>query len=202
MPLTRADFDTVPVDTVDSRTGVGDLTFDVQAQALQRGPLAVAGRVEWKLPTGDFDPSVYSAPISEGQSDVAVLGSLGLSLFPGAYFNVEAGWKFRFENSDNDSQPGDEFIFVLEAGFHFPKGLMGKIALDGLVGEPGDSHQFEATEVIPRRRLYSVWGGLLWSAPESTLLELDLRYFLAGEDYPTGIQIFGAVTHRFRLFGG
>lgn len=201
LPLLWTDFDTAPVDTVDSRFGLGDLILSAQAQALRRPRIALAGRIEWKLPTGRFDPSIYSAPLTEGQMDLAILSSVGVSLYPYGYANVEAGWRFRFENPENHRDPGDEFLFLVEGGLDLPRGLLLKLAFDGLVGTTGSISRFDVVTELPSRRLFSLWTTLLWRATEHLMLELSGRYLLAGEDFPTGIQVMAGVTYQLELWG-
>lgn len=201
LPLLWADFDTSPVDAVDSRFGFGDLTLSAQAQALRRERFVLAGRVEWKQPTGDFDPSIFSVPLTEGQADLALISSNGVSLYPYGYANAELGWKFRFENPENKRDPGDEFFFMVEGGADLPHAFMLKVALDGLVGQTGSLTRFGAVTELPRRRLFSAWTGLLWKTSEHLMLEAMGRYLIAGEDFPTGVQVFVGATYQTRIFG-
>ena len=117
------------------------------------------------------------------------------------YANLEAGWRFRLENSENGLDPGDEFLFLAEAGVHLPWGLMIRLAGDGQVGLEGSLDRFGASTVVPRRRLYSVWTGLHWRSPVGLNLELAARFLLAGEDFPAGVQIFTAMSYQFQLWG-
>jgi len=130
----------------------------------------VAVRVDWKAPTAKFDPSVYSAPLGEGQSDLAFTASAGVSLFPYGYANAELGYRFRFENDSNQRDPGDEAIAVLEGGMELPADLMFKLALDALVGRTGVD-RFSGQTELPRRRFYSGWITLLFGPTESWLFE-------------------------------
>ncbi len=201
IPFIWTNFNTFPVDTVDARFGLGDLVLSTQTAILTRQTGVVAGKLEWKLPTGGFDPSVFRAPITEGQMDLALAGSAGLSLYPRGYANVELGWRFRFENPSNGRKPGDELFFILEAGAELPRDLMLKVAFDGLLGRPGVISRFGAQTEVPRRRLFSAWGGLLYRATKVITLEIDARYLIAGQDFPTGIQWLASVSVTRDLFG-
>jgi hypothetical protein len=91
VPFLRIDFNTTPVDTVDSRSGLGDVVLSAQALLVRTARLALSARLEAKLPTGTFDPSVFTAPITEGQLDITPLLSMGASLYPYGYANLEVG---------------------------------------------------------------------------------------------------------------
>lgn len=61
----------------------GDLLIKVQSgHRPGAGPMALAGRLELKAPTGGFDPSIFSAPLTEGQWDVTLVASVGASVHP------------------------------------------------------------------------------------------------------------------------
>jgi hypothetical protein len=134
--------------------------------------------------------------------DLALFSSAGVSLYPYGYANVELGWKFRFENPKNRRDPGDEFLFLVEGGLNLPRGFMLKLAFDGLVGQPGSISRFDVRTELPQRQLFSLWGTLLWRATDHLMLELSGRYLLAGEDFPTGVQLLVGVAYQFTLFGG
>jgi hypothetical protein len=201
LPLLWADFDeTLTEDSVASNWGIGDIRLRTQVGWLI-DKFAAAGRLEVKLPTGDFDPLVFSAPLTEGQLDVALMSSFGMSLYPYGYVNLQLGYRFRFENGQNKRKPGDEFLFVAEGGLDLPWGLLAKLAFDGLVGSPGENSQFSGAPIaLPRRRLYTVWAGLVWAATGQLLLEGDVRVLLAGEDFPTGVQYWLSAAYEFSLW--
>lgn len=202
LPVLFNDFDTDGVDTVNSRAGLGDLRVSIKG-GLRFGRWALALSSAVKLPTGDFDPSVFSAPLTEGQLDVAFAADAGLSLGAFGYANAQLGYRLRFENGDNQRRPGDELFLSLEGGMHLPWGLMPKLKLDGLLGRHGEDASVPGRSFeLPLRRLLSIWAGILWSATRALTVEVDVRVLLAGEDYPTGVQIFLAASYRFRLWNG
>ena len=137
LPILWADFnETRSADTIEASFGVGDLWLSLQGApthpVFER--VHLAARVDLKLPVGDFDPSVFSAPLTEGQVDVNVAALVGVSLHPFGYANIEAGWRFRLENGENQQTPGDELRFSLEVGANLPADLMVKAVFDGVVG--------------------------------------------------------------------
>lgn len=202
-PLIWADFDeTETADTVRANFGLGDVRLSTQARLpLRMGPFAVSGRLEIKLPTGDFVKDSTIVPLTEGQLDVETWLSGGVSLYPYGYANVELGYRFRAEDQQNRNR-GDEFLFVVESGIDLPWDLMLKLAFDGLVGGEGSATIGGApVQGPPRRRLFTVWTGLLWRVLPRLLLELQGRYLIAGEDFPTGFQIYSGVSYTFTLWG-
>ncbi|MEO1338845.1 MAG: hypothetical protein AAFV29_24595, partial [Myxococcota bacterium] len=124
----------------------------------------------------------------------------GVSLHPYGYANAEVGWRVRLQNSENQRDPGDEFRFALEAGAFLPADLMLKVLFDGVVGFEGEDRFANPSTVLPRRRLYSMWFGLIWSPTDRLSVEGDLRWLIAGEDFPTGVQPWLGVSYRFDLF--
>lgn len=198
VPLVRADFDTAPADTVEARFGLGDVRVSAQARLLGGASQALAVRVDWKAPTGRFDPSVYAAPLSEGQADVAATISMGTSLHPYGYANAEVGYRLRMENERNLRNPGDEAFGLVEAGVDLWSRAIFKVAVDALVGRPGVD-RFGGLTQLPRRRFYSAWIALLWRPSERWMFDTSVRLPIAGEDYPTGVAVFGSVTCSFRI---
>lgn len=202
VPVLFNDFDTDGVDTVDSRAGLGDVRLGIKG-GLRFGPWAIALSSTVKLPTGNFDPSVFSAPLTEGQLDLAFAADAGLSLGTLGYANAQLGYRLRFRNGDNQRRPGDELFFALEGGIRLPWRLMAKLELDGLLGRHGDDVSVPGRSLeLPLRRLITIWAGMLWSATRALIVEVDVRVLLAGEDYPTGVQIFLAASYRLRLWNG
>ena len=202
LPLLFADFDeTNSADTVDSSFGVGDLWLTAQGALPTWDRYRFAGRVDVKLPVGEFDPSIFAAPLTEGQIDVNLAGLMGVSLHPYGYANLEAGWRIRLENASNRRDPGDEFRFAAELGAFLPWRLLAKVVVDGVVGFEGEDRFARPTTTLPRRRLYSAWLGLLWTPVEDWTLEADIRFLLAGEDFPTGRQYWVGVSYEFDALG-
>ena len=204
LPVLWADFsETESPDTVDSSFGVGDLWLSGQAALpyvlLDR--IQLAARIDTKLPIGDFDPSIFSVPLTEGQIDVNVAALVGVALHPYGYLHFEAGWRFRLENAENQRDPGDEFRFAAEAGAHLPANLLLKFVFDGVVGQSGTDRFANPATTLPRRRLFTTWFGLLWSPAPRLTIEADLRVLVAGEDFPTGVQPWLGVAYQFDLFG-
>ena len=201
MPLLWTDFDTSPVDTVDGRIGVGDIRVSARAGLPRLGGWALAGRLEFKVPTGDFDPSVFQAPLTEGQADIGAWLSAGVSLHPWGYTNAEIGYLLRFENGGNERRPGNEVHALFEAGLDLPAGFMLKGAIDGLFGAAGEQTAFGTSESLPRRRLFSAWLGPIWQIHEQLWFDAMGRYLIAGEDIPAGWQISFGVATRLAPLG-
>ncbi|MEM7676595.1 MAG: hypothetical protein AAF449_11390 [Myxococcota bacterium] len=197
VPLLYADFsETESPDTVDASFGLGDLWLSAQG-SLPMGPFVMASRIDLKLPIGDFEASIFAAPLTEGQIDINVAALVGISLHPYGYVNGEIGWRVLFENPDNQRDPGDELRFALEAGLFLPADFMFKVLLDGVVGFEGTDRFANLATTLPRRRLYSMWLGMIWSPTERLSIEGDIRWLVAGEDFPTGIQTWLGVSYLF-----
>jgi len=205
LPVLHADFDIdirpgdpqAATDVVDARTGIGDLLLSSKARIFKRGRFIAASSLELKLPTGRFEPAVWQTPLTEGQTDVAGFIHLGVSLHPYGYFAAATGWKRRFERSSNTRKPGDEAHANAELGLALPKGFLAKAAIDALLGQEGRIRQFGTP--LPRRRLVSVWGSLIWRASKTLTLDASVRWLIAGEDFPTGIPVFAGVTYSASL---
>ncbi len=201
VPLLALDFDTEPVDTVDGRFGLGDVTVSTQARLPLEWPVVLAVRFDAKLPTGDFDPSSFSVPLTEGQLDLTPWVSAGVSLPWNAWAIAEVGYRFRFENSENSSRPGNETLVMVEVGKTFADLIGTKLAIEALIGEKGEIDAFGTSTNLPCRRLYSVTGATWWNVTDDLALDLGGRWLVAGEDYPTGVQIFTGIRWVTRIFG-
>ncbi|MDX2018991.1 MAG: transporter [Deltaproteobacteria bacterium] len=205
LPVLRVDFDTASRagdpqaagDVVDARVGLGDLLAGVKLRVARGTGWVGAIKMEAKIPTGRFDPNAWQTPITEGQTDLSGMTQVGVSLGRFGYAGASAGYKLRLRKASNQFAPGDEVVLAAELGANLPYRLMVKAAADALLGQPG-TIGFADSE-WPRRRLFSLWGGVVWKATPNTSMDASLRWLIAGENFPTGLPLFVGVTHAFDL---
>lgn len=200
VPLMWIDFDTLPVDQVAPGVGFGDTALKLKALAVTLEPFSYGLAFGAKLPTGKFDASIFQAPLSEGQIDLWSKAMLGLSLHPWGYAAVEVGYRLRNENPANKKKPGNEAFAAAEVGVALQRDLHMKLMFDGMWGTSGSNERFPGVEtVLPRRRLFSLLIGGWWHAGDALLIDGGLRWLVAGEDHPTGVQLNVGATYSFRL---
>jgi hypothetical protein len=116
-------------DGIDSKTyGLGDM--EVAARYLLLAPKGGALSLQGLVKIPEAYDETDTVPLGNGQYDVEVRLLYGHSLYPvlPGYVNVEAGYRFRFE------EPADEFRYLVEVGGDFTKHLYGRVKLDGILG--------------------------------------------------------------------
>ncbi|MFZ5572345.1 MAG: hypothetical protein ACOZF0_18245 [Thermodesulfobacteriota bacterium] len=127
---------------------LGDIDLGMKWKALEgrAGVLSAQGMV--KIP--DFYDEDAPLPVGNGQYDLEARLLYGRSLYPliPGYYNVECGYRWRFED------PSDELRYLIEFGVDFTESFYGRIKLDGifsldngehrdLVGNPTTTNNFD-----------------------------------------------------------
>ncbi len=182
---------------------IGDIRFGARYRLPFR-PLVTTLRIGAKAPTGFFNKDAEVVPIGDGQWDLEISGEIGKSLWPmPVYFNLEVGYKFRFEPDieTTNLDPGDEFTLRVESGFNITDNLLVKAALDGFWGQ-----EFTAIFVDSKfnledsdRRIFYFEPGIFWNIWHTLAFEASMKTSLSGKNYPAG-QIFGfGVSYIFAL---
>jgi hypothetical protein len=175
-----------------SETGIGDVRAWLRWNPIQlfggRTPISI--RAGAKAPVGESPIDAQIIPLGEGQWDLEGFGEIGHSFWPvPAYAILWLGYRVRFENTEQFNDPGNEFVFLVEAGGNPIPGTFVKTTLDGFRGEP-----IERDGILTRSQRHittlqftgAVRTGPLWP-------EFSVRLPLAGQEFPAGVQfVIGA----------
>ena len=106
--------------------GAGDIDLGLKYKWYdgKAGVMALQSIV--KIPAYDEDDTL---PLGNGQVDLDLRLLWGRSLYPAipGYFNLEAGYRLRFE------EPSDEFRYLVELGIDVTKKMYVRAKLDGIV---------------------------------------------------------------------
>lgn len=122
-------------DTVKMETyGAGDIDLGIKTKCYdgKAGVLSLQALAKIPAAYDENDP----LPIGNGQYDFEARLLYGRSLYPllPGYFNVEVGYRWRFED------PSDEFRYLAEFGTDFTQDLYGRIKLDGITSMDNGRH--------------------------------------------------------------
>lgn len=169
------------------QTGVADPRLYLRAGPSLLGiedlPVAVALRGGVKLPVGEFALDAEEISISQGQRDWDLLLEVGKSLHPWpVYVTAWAGYRWREENPETTTKPGDERLFYVAAGGTVDP-LTWKLAVDGLFGRPPVRTDFGLVLENDRRELVQVIPTVGWTVGPGTI-EAGARIPVHGRRFP------------------
>lgn len=115
-------------------SGVGDIDLAAKVKLYEGrlGVISTQGLVKIPEAYDRHDP----LPLGNGQYDIEVRLLYGRSLYPyiPGYYNVEAGYRWRFD------APSDEFKYLVEFGMDITKKLYGRVKLDGILSMDNGDH--------------------------------------------------------------
>lgn len=157
-----------------------------QAVTLGRGSTPISLRVGAKAPLGFAPIDAQLIPIGEGQWDLEVFGEVGHSFWPApAYAQAWLGYRVRLRDAEALKDPGDEAVFLVEAGGSPTAATLLKATLDGFVG---GRWTVEGVRTSTSRKIVTLQVGGAIQPRKPVWLELDVRLPLAGRDFPAGAQ--------------
>lgn len=165
--------------------GWGDIRATSRVALLQgRHRLTLRGAV--KVPTGRVPDEPGRIQIGENQTDLELQLQWGRSLGrPLSWVGVDFGRRFRFEDEERGFDPGDEWVWLAEAGWGLDR--RGRVGLKLLwQGSRGDetSLDFFAQGTSLSRDVDQVELTLMVDA-KVVLVELGVGRTLASEGYPS-----------------
>ncbi len=186
------------VQRVDS-WGIGDLRFTSRF-ALLTGSDRVSVRAVWKLPQGEAATDPDDVPVSEGQTDLELGLQWGRSLGrPSAWIGVEAARRWRAENTDENRDPGDEWLWHFEAGWPLDRDghRAVKVGYDGLAGE---RVLFTDSDLLGGQRRFHAASLAFLFAVSAWNVEVGASTTWAGESYPAGTMWSGSLSRSLELW--
>jgi hypothetical protein len=192
-PFYRLEFD----DLADSRTSTGfaDLRLGTR-YALLEGPTVVTAGAAVKFPTGGFENDAEVVPVGEGQYDFDLTLEVGRSFWPRpGYASVLVGYRIRRANERNGIHPGNEVLWLVEAGHAIVSRLSFKAVARGLHG--GASTSFGLDIPTLEREAVYLQPGLVWDLGKERALELAVPITVRGQNWPAGLSVGVGFSSRF-----
>lgn len=170
----------------------GFVRYAVGHHFLAGVPLSV--RVGAKAPLRDFPLDAEIIPVGEGQWDVEAWAEAGRSFHPLPLYAVAwLGHRWRFENEEAQVDPGDERLFLLDAGLT-TRPIGAKLVVDGLFGTDPVIQGVRAGQ--GRREIVVLQPEILVQLTPAVSLEAGFRQPLHGRSYPAGRQYLVGVFAR------
>ncbi|MFH0725476.1 MAG: hypothetical protein V2B19_03850 [Pseudomonadota bacterium] len=176
----------------DETYGLGDIDLALKWKALEGNLGVLSAQTLVKIPDAyDKDELL---PLGNGQYDLELRVLYGRSLYPlvPGYYNVELGYRFRFED------PSDEIRYIAEFGMDFTQNFYGRIKLDGLysmdngehrddTGNPTATNNFDIgkLDMAAGYKITKTWG-----------LEIGCTPAIYGQTTSRGITYTAAVFFR------
>ena len=180
-----------------SKTGVGDVRAWLRwnVTKLNGGSTPITIRAGAKAPLGDSPIDAQLIPLGEGQWDIEAFGEIGHSFWPvPAYAIAWLGYRVRFENTEQFNDPGNEFVFLGEAGINPTPWTFVKATIDGFRGEPITR---DGVVTASQRRITTLqFTGATRTGP--VWPEFGVRIPLAGQEFPAGVQFVLGMSAQVR----
>jgi hypothetical protein len=176
----------------------GDIRLIGKARIIER-PFLASLELALKSPTGEFTVDSEVVNVSEKQWDFDALAEVGKSFWPlPLYIAGGIGYRFRSDNRDFEQTFANERLMYFEAGYNVTPRLLLKGYLHWL---RGGRPQVRATgtNLLWRRALLTLTPSFLYSPVDNIALEAGLRFALAGEDFPSGRQVFCTISYDLQL---
>lgn len=175
-----------------TKTGFGDVRAWLRwnITKLFGGSTPVSIRAGAKAPIGESPIDAQLIPLGEGQWDLEAYGEVGHSFWPvPVYAILWLGYRVRMENSEQFIDPGNEFVFLGEAGVNPTPDTFLKATFDGFRGE---RREVDGVLTGTRRRIATLqFTGAVRTGP--VWPEVAVRIPISGQEFPAGVQfVFGA----------
>lgn len=180
-----------------SKTGFGDVRVWLRwnVAKLSGGQTPISIRAGAKAPLGESPIDAQLIPLGEGQWDLEGFAEVGHSFWPApVYAILWLGYRIRSENADQFVDPGNEFVFLGEAGVNPTPGTFLKTTLDGFRGE---ARTVDGVVTRSKRRITTLqFTGAVQTGP--VWPEFGVRVPLSGQDFPAGIQFVIGISSQIR----
>jgi hypothetical protein len=149
-----------------------------------------------KFPTGRFVNDAEVVPVGEGQYDVDLTLEAARSFWPRqAYVSVLVGYRLRGANDESGIHPGDELVWLAEAGHKLVSRLSLKGVARGLHGGASTSFGLEIPSL--KREVVYLQPGLVWDLGSERSVELAMPFTVKGRNWPAGLAVGIAFNSRF-----
>lgn len=179
--------------------GWGDVRA-VNRFALLTGPHRLTLRNAVKLPTGRFSTATGQIPIGENQTDIETTLQWGHGLGRAlSWVGAEGGYRIRLEDSELGFDPGDEWLWSLEAGWGLDRrGRVGlKAAWQGARGDAESLNFFAPGAALSRN--YDQADLTLMLDLSTVFVEMGVGTILGSEGYPASPVFTFGISRRLDL---
>ncbi len=178
--------------------GFSDVRGFLKFRAIQE-PLVGTLKLGVKAPTGEFLNEEGMIPVGEGQWDVDLIFQAGRSFWPfPAYANAEIGYRLRLKNDEIDRDPGDEWIFLGEAGYHPAKNVLLALKLEGIRGKRATVLGLSNPSAI--KRITYLAPTVAFGPVGNASVEFSLRFSLNGHNFPAGQMLIAGLSYSGNPF--
>ena len=178
--------------------GLGDVRGYLKYRLFQ-APAVGTFKFGVKTPTGEFLNLDGVIPVGEGQWDFDFVFQLGRSFWPlPAYANVDVGYRMRRRNDETGQDPGDEWSFLVEAGYTPVRGVLLAMKAEGIRGKT--STLFGIHLLSGAKRITYLSPTLSLGPFRNMNVEAALRISLNGRNYPAGQMLLVGVSYTGNPF--
>lgn len=175
--------------------GFGDIQTTLKYKLYDR-KFAASVQAGVKFPSPQYSGEFSDVRIGEGQYDYTALASIGYQPHKYlSYMSIDFGYRFRGENKDIVSNPGDEFIFRFDTGALLRSDILLSAGIDGF--SSGKTEEFALIFNNTERRLVSASVNFVKGITVRTGLSLNMNIPIAGKNYNAG-STFGVGLFFYR----
>ena len=179
-------------------TGFGDIRGFLKVNLLNQRAVGTL-KLGFKAPTGEFVNEDGLIPVGEGQWDFDVVFQLGRSFWPiPAYVNSDVGYRFRLKNREIDRDPGNEWVFVAEAGLQAHRMALIGVKLHGIRGKAATV--FNARIPSDIKRITYISPTINLGPFRAFTLETAMNISVGGRNYPAGWMAVIGITYKGNPF--
>ena len=179
-------------------TGFGDFRGFLKVNLLNL-PAVGTLKFGFKAPSGEFVNEDGLIPVGEGQWDFDAIVQMGRSFWPAPFYvNGDFGYRLRLRNAEIDRDPGDEWIFLAEAGMQLRRSVLVGIKIHGIRGKAA---------TVFGARIQSDIKKISYISPVISLgpfrgftLETAMNISVHGRNYPAGWMAVVGLSYRGNAF--
>ncbi len=180
-----------------TKTGFGDVRAWLRwnITKLFGGSTPISIRAGAKAPIGESPIDAQIIPLGEGQWDLEAFGEVGHSFWPvPVYAILWLGYRVRMKNSDQFIDPGNQRVFLVEAGVNPTPDTFFKATFDGFRGE---RREVDGILTATERRIATLqFTGAVRTGP--VWPEVAVRIPISGREFPAGVQFVVGASAQIR----
>lgn len=198
IPFFRQTFENVGFRPANTASGFSDIRLFTKFNLIEN-PFVGSIKFGAKAPTGKFENQDGIIPVGEGQWDFDFIAQLGRSFWPlPIYTNLDIGYRLRLKNDTISRDPGNEWFYHAEVGYHPIDKLLIALKVEGIRGNPSRVFNIELPRDI--KQITYISPTLLVGPYQNLNIETSLRISAGGRNFPAGQMWVLGISYTGQIF--